>query len=108
MQELAKHKWLLSFLSGVLTFIAVCHINFMIAWFCLVPLFMVLNMQSSKNSLRLGLVFGLAISVFGFYWMIPGAERFTGASIFYGILAFIYRLLFLLHGAGLLFSVSRP
>lgn len=101
MQELAKHKWLLSFLSGVLTFIAVCHINFTIAWFCLVPLFMVLNMQSSKNSLRLGLVFGLAISVFGFYWMIPGAERFTGASIFYGILAFILSAAFFAAWCGL-------
>ncbi|RYZ99272.1 MAG: apolipoprotein N-acyltransferase, partial [Sphingobacteriaceae bacterium] len=53
------------------------------------PLFMVLAKQQTKQAIRSGLLFGLTIALTSFYWMIPGAERFTGSSVIYGIAVYI-------------------
>lgn len=101
MQKLIENKWLLPFVSGVLTFIAVGHINFIMGWICFVPLFVKMLNQTAKASFRSGFIFGSAITIFGFYWMIPGAERFTGNSIFYGIGVYIISVAFFAVWSGL-------
>jgi apolipoprotein N-acyltransferase len=53
------------------------------------PLFIPLNHLTAKKAFKAGLYFGAAIAIAGFYWMIPGAERFTGSSIIYGIIVFV-------------------
>jgi apolipoprotein N-acyltransferase len=75
--------------SGFLTAYAVSQENFVIAWICYVPLFISLTIMKTKPAFKAGLIFGVIISLVGFYWMIPGAERFTGSSIFYGVVVFI-------------------
>lgn len=91
-----KNKTLLPLIaSGVLTFIGVCKSVFVLGWFCLVPLFVVTNRQTAKQSFRSGFIFGLSLAAISFYWMIPGAGRFTGSSIFYGMLVYLLSALLL-------------
>jgi apolipoprotein N-acyltransferase len=75
--------------AGFLTAYAVSQENFVLVWVCFSPLFVVLNNQTGKLAFLSGVLFGAAISLAGFFWMIPGAERFTGSSIFYGVVVFI-------------------
>jgi apolipoprotein N-acyltransferase len=79
----------MALLSGFLTAVAVCYINIVLIWVCFIPLFIFLNHLTAKKAFIAGLDFGGAIAIAGFYWMIPGAERFTGSSIIYGIIVFV-------------------
>jgi len=94
MKKIATNFWLGPILSGCLTFIAVCQINFWVSWICYIPLFISISNDATKNILKKGFVFGMVFSAAAFYWMIPGAERFTGNSVFYGICVFIISSLF--------------
>ncbi|MEO6151217.1 MAG: apolipoprotein N-acyltransferase [Mucilaginibacter sp.] len=76
-------------LSGLLTVFAATQVNFILAWVCFIPLFLVLVKQTPKQAARSGFLFGLSMAIPSFYWMIPGAHRFTGSSVIYGILIFI-------------------
>ena len=82
-------------LSGILTFVAVGQINFLVSWLCYVPLFLAITNSTSKKVFRKGLLFGLVFSAFSFFWMIPGAERFTGSSVLYGLLVFLLSAVFM-------------
>lgn len=82
-------------LSAMLVFIAVLQINFVLAPFCLVPLFLVLQ-KGSMQSIKAGVVFGAVLSVLSFSWMIPGAQRFTGSGMLYGIVVFVISALVLI------------
>ena len=75
-------------ISGLLAFVAVGQINFLVSWIFYIPLFISISNASSKNGFQKGFLFGFVLATVGFFWMIPGAERFTGHSIFYGILVF--------------------
>ena len=81
-------------LSALLVFIAVLEINFALAWVCFVPLFMVLQNSNNRN-IKSSLLFGATLSLVSFYWMIPGAQRFTGSGVVYGIVVFIVSTLIL-------------
>jgi len=94
MQKLSNNPWLGPLLSGLLTFFAVCHINFLVSWICYLPLFIAITGQSKKNVLRRVVVFGCTFSVLAFFWMIPGAQRFTGSSMLYGLGVFLISTLF--------------
>lgn len=89
MLKLINNWWVKALFSGILTVIAVTQTSYILGWICFVPLFMVLQNIDSKTGFKSGLLFGAVISVIGFYWMIPGAERFTGSSVFYGIGVFL-------------------
>lgn len=102
MNSLLKRTWLLSVISAFLTYFNVCEINFYFSWICYIPLFIALLKTSQKQSFKTGLIFGFALGVFCFSWMIPGAERFTGHSIIYGIGAFLISTFFLALFYGLL------
>ena len=89
MQNFLKNSWLGSVTSGLLFYIAICHINFMLSWICYVPFFLSIYNKSTKRVLKNAVIFSLTFSCFAFYWMIPGAERFTGYNIFYGLGIFL-------------------
>ncbi|MEP6926413.1 MAG: hypothetical protein ABI834_02200 [Ginsengibacter sp.] len=89
MQKLLNSSWLGSVISGLLSFIAICHINFLLSWMCYIPLFISINNKSKKQVFKSALIFGFTFSCFAFYWMIPGAERFTGYNVFYGLGVFL-------------------
>ena len=82
----------LSLLSGSLTFIALCRINFIAGCICYIPLFIALQDKPYKQVFKIAAVFAACYSLFAFFWMIPAAGRFTGTSSFYGMAAFILSL----------------
>ena len=69
------------------------------------PLFIATFQQSARQAFRSGSIFGLSLAVVSFYWMIPGAERFTGNSVLYGIAAFLISTVFLALWSGLVLSL---
>ena len=89
MLKFLRSSAFMALLSGFLTAIAICYTNIVLIWVCFIPLFIVLNHLSPKKGFKAGLYFGGAVAMAGFYWMIPGAERFTGSSILYGIIVFV-------------------
>ena len=107
MEKWAKSTWLGAAVSGVLSFIAICHFNFILSWVCYVPLFIAVSATTTQGVVKKGLVFALVFSLLAFSWMISGAERFTGNSIFYGLGIFlIATVLYSLFCALLFFTIS--
>ena len=94
MRQFLNNSWPGAVISGVLAYIAICHINFMLSWICFVPLFISIYNKSAKQVFTSGTIFGFTFSCFAFYWMIPGAERFTGYTIFYGLGVFMVAVFF--------------
>jgi apolipoprotein N-acyltransferase len=94
MRQLKNIFWLGPLLSGLLAFVAFGQINFLFSWLCYIPLFISISNPSVKIGFRKGFLFGLTLASFGFFWMIPGAERFTGHSVFYGIGVFLASAIF--------------
>ncbi|HNP22583.1 MAG TPA: apolipoprotein N-acyltransferase [Panacibacter sp.] len=92
-------------LSGILTFVGVLKGVFVFGWVCFLPLFIATFQQSARQAFRSGSIFGLSLAVVSFYWMIPGAERFTGNSVLYGIAAFLISTVFLALWSGLVLSL---
>ena len=82
-------------LSGLLTLLATLQINFLPGWICYLPFFIVLLQSSLKVSFRAGLIFGLVIAIPSFFWMLAGANRFTGTESIYGFLVYLISSLFL-------------
>src|SRR5258706_9949927 len=76
-------------ISGLLVFIAVGEINFVLGWICFVPLFISIFDKKPKQIFRSGFIFGFCLSCFAFSWMVSGAERFTGFNFLYGIGVFL-------------------
>ena len=108
MQKLTSNFWIGPVLSGILTFGAVCQINFLVSWICFVPLFVAIPNSTSKKVFQKGLLFGFVFSALAFFWMIPGAERFTGNSILYGLLVFLLSAVFIsVFYGSLLFLFSK-
>lgn len=73
-----------------------------LAWIAYVPYFLVLFSSGKRRSFIAGLLFGSVIATLSFYWMIPGAVRFTGNSMIYGIVVFLISLVVLSLYFGLL------
>lgn len=89
MQKLLSYSWFGAVLSGIIAFIAICHINFIFTWICYAPLFISIYNKSAKQAFKSALIFGFTFSCFAFFWMIPGAKKFTGYSIIYGLVVFL-------------------
>src|SRR6185503_14597458 len=107
MQKILNRPGLCAIISGLLTFTAICHINFMVSWICYVPLFLSIYNKSAKQSFRTAFIFGFTFSCFAFFWMIPGAERFTGHNMLYGLGIFLISATFFsLYSARLLYSFA--
>jgi len=73
---------------------AICHINFMFTWICYVPLFISIYNKSAKQAFKTALIFGFTFSCLAFFWMIPGAEKFTGYNMLYGLGVFLISSIF--------------
>ncbi len=90
MQKMFNDYRVAAIVAGILTEIANIYINFIPAWFCYVPLMIVLQKATSTRiAFRAGFIFGLTMSIISLYWIIPGAQRFTGSSSIYGVIVFL-------------------
>ncbi|MEO8109914.1 MAG: apolipoprotein N-acyltransferase [Ginsengibacter sp.] len=94
MQKFINKPWVLAIISGILTFMAICQINSFFSWICYVPLFAAIYNKPARQAFKTALVFGFTFSCLAFFWMIPGAERFTGYSMLYGIGVFLISAIF--------------
>lgn len=107
MQKLIHSYWFGPVVSGVLTFIAICQVNFWVNWVCYVPLFISISKATPAAAFKKGLLFGAVLSFVAYFWMIPGAQRFTGGSMWYGVLVIAISLLVMsLYHGGLLWFFS--
>ena len=88
MNKIISNYTFKAFFAGVITFVAQLQVNFIPGWFCFIPLFIVLQNENAKTCFRAGLIFGLTIGLVSFFWMIEGAERFTGRSSLYSYWVF--------------------
>ncbi|MDP4197001.1 MAG: apolipoprotein N-acyltransferase [Bacteroidota bacterium] len=76
-----------------------------LSWFCLVPLFLVLDETKLKQSFIYSLIYGAIAALILFYWIIPVAGRYSGrftfhSLIFYAGAVFYFSLYFALFGSG--------
>ena len=94
MSKFSSRIWLLPIMSAVLTYFNICKVDFFFSWICYIPLFIFILYSSPKQSFKTGALFGFAFSIPCFFWIIPGAERFTGHSIAYGIAVFFLFVVF--------------
>src|SRR5215468_11108623 len=99
-------SFLATCISAILVFIAVLKVNFLLAWICYVPLFLML-MKDDAKTFRLGSIFGITMSVISFYWMVAGAQRFTGSSAVYGLIVSVISTIILTAYWILLFTVFK-
>jgi apolipoprotein N-acyltransferase len=107
MRKKLFHPNLAAVIAALLAFIAMGEINFFVGLIAFVPLFVCLINASSKQSIRLGLIFGVVLSCFAYSWMIIGAERFTGYNFLYGAGVFLISTLFVsIYWSALLFCFS--
>ena len=107
MQKRINKSWVFAVVSGVLTFMVICNANFTLSWFCYTPLFIVIFNKRKKEVFKIAFVFGFTFSCLAFFWMIPGAERFTGYNMLYGIGVFLISAAFYsLFFSSLLWSFS--
>ena len=86
---ISDYPAVIAFLSGILVFIAVLEIQFLLTWICFALFFGIIQDKNFKEAPRLGFCLGLGMSLCGFFWMIPGAAQFTGSSYLYGFLVFV-------------------
>ena len=84
----------LAFISGLLFSLAVLHVIFILAWFCLVPLFIAIRRKSLREFWWIGIAFGAAIPFVTFIPMIKGIIAFTGDGFFFGFLVFLASIVF--------------
>ena len=89
MQKIINRPWAFAIISGILTYMAICHISFILSWICYIPLFIAIFNKPMKQVFKTAFIFGFTFSCLAFFWMIPGAERFTGYSILYGLGVFL-------------------
>lgn len=89
MRQITKYDVLLSIISAVLFPVALT-IPYagILAWFLLIPFFMVLENKSPGNGFKLGLLTGTIANAVGSYWLIGTIYRFGG---------FPYSISFLFH-----------
>lgn len=80
-------------LAGALAGCSIVYHSPLLSVFCLVPLLLLL-FRNGKLSTGQSILFSLTIAGLLFFWMIAGAERFTGKSVIYGLGAFLLSSLF--------------
>ena len=91
----------------MLAYVAICHISFIASWICYVPLFISIYDKPVKQVFKTACIYGFAFSCLAFFWMIPGAERFTGYSVLYGLGVFLISAIFYtLFSGGLLYCFA--
>ena len=80
--------FLLLLVSGVLTGVSYLSMQSALAWFCLIPLFYVLQKQDARGSCLCCTAYGIVTSAVLCYWVIPVATRYSGVLTFYSMLLY--------------------
>jgi len=87
--------YFLAVLSGVLIAFSMPGYNInLLAWIELIPLLFAINNKPPKQSFFLGLITGFSVAVLIFDYMILVSVRFIGKTSIYGVLGFIFLLLY--------------
>lgn len=94
MQKKLTHPLVLAALSGILSFIAICHINLLIGCISFVPLFISMHNRPLGQAVKCAVIYAVCFAIPAFIWMIPAAERFTGSDASYGIFLFVVSIIF--------------
>ena len=89
MQKFLNKSWPCAIVSGFTNVHGYMPHQFYLSWICYVPLFISIYDKPAKQVFKTALIFGFTFSCLAFFWMIPGAERFTGYNILYGAGVFI-------------------
>ncbi len=50
---------------------------------------------NKKEAFKAGYIFGVTLSLTSLFWIIPGAVRFTGGAMFYGIIVYVLSAVFI-------------
>ncbi|MGE5499274.1 MAG: hypothetical protein ACM3Q2_14420, partial [Syntrophothermus sp.] len=99
------NKIFLTAAGGILTGLSYLFMLPYTAWFCLVPLFFILEGAKLKQSFFYSLAYGAIAAFILFYWVIPVAERYSGrftlhSLLFYAGAILYYSLYSALFGSG--------
>jgi len=99
-------------IGGIVMGVSYLFLQFYLAWFCLIPLFYILDKANTKQSFLYGLLYGAISATILYYWIIPISTRYSGEFTFYSLLlycaAIIYFSLYLaIFGIGYSFLRSR-
>jgi apolipoprotein N-acyltransferase len=91
-------------LGGVATGLSCLFMLPWLPWFCMVPLFLVLEESKLKQSFIYSLIYGAIAALILFYWIIPVAGRYSGrftfhSLFFYAGAVFYFSLYFALFGS---------
>src|SRR3989304_2884317 len=112
--DIGKKKFVIPILTvgGIITGISYLFMQFYLAWFCLIPLFYVLEKAITKQSFLYCLLYGVITASILFYWVIPVATRYSSVFTFYSILCYgiaviYFSLYFALFGIGYRFLHNR-
>jgi len=105
-------KILFILIGGIITGAAYLFMQFYLTWFCLIPLFYLLEKANMKQSFLYCLLYGIVASSILFYWIFPVAARYSGVFTFYSVLCYIaaviyFSLYFALFGIGYKFLSSH-
>jgi len=82
-----------SFISGFLTAYALDNVLFLLAWVCLIPLFIALQQNTFKQFLIISFLFALGFSLESNGWMVSSEATFTKSGLVYGLMIFLVYVL---------------
>ncbi len=95
MQKFLRSYKFAAILSALLVLYADVYIHFIPGLICYVPLFIALQGLSRREAFKAGYIFGVTLSLTSLFWIIPGAVRFTGGAMFYGIIVYVLSAIFI-------------
>jgi len=80
--------------GGIVMGVSYLFLQFYLAWFCLIPLFYILDKANTKQSFLYGLLFGAVSASILYYWIIPVATRYSGGFTFYSLLLYCVAIIY--------------
>lgn len=100
------------FIGGIIMGVTYLFFQFYLAWFCLIPLFYVLEKANTRQSFLYSFFYGIIVSTILHYWIIPVASMYSGGFTLYSILFYFaailyFSLYFAFFGLGYRFLRSR-
>lgn len=69
-------------------------LQFYLTWFCLIPLFYILEKANMKKSILYGLLYGVVCASVLFYWVIPVSIRYSGGFTFYSLIFYCIAVIY--------------
>jgi len=81
-------------IGGIVMGVSYLFLQFYLAWFCLIPLFYILDKANTKQSFLYGLLYGAVSATILYYWIIPIATRYSGGLTFYSLLLYCAAIIY--------------